>query len=243
MTEIPAPPQAAVLESLSRVSTATLSTQMLKRGYRNVFLVGVAPLNAGAARFAAPAYTLRTIPAREDVAVPAVWNDREYPQRKAIETMPAGWVLVVDARGDVRAGAAGDILIRRLQLRGVAAFVTDGALRDTPVLAGFAFPVFCRAAAAPASVVSLYAVEAQVPIGCAGVAIFPGDILVGDAEGVVVVPRALAEEVASDGAEQERFERFVQARIEDGRSTFGLYPPDEATLAEYAGWHEEESEK
>jgi regulator of RNase E activity RraA len=236
----PEPPAPDVLEALRRVSTATLTTQLFKRGLRNTFLVGVRPLNAAAASFAAPAFTLRFIPAREDIAVPAVWGDRDYPQRKAIEAAPPGSALVVDARGDLSAAAAGDILVRRLQLRGVAAVVTDGALRDTPALAKLDYPMFCAGAAAPASVVGLFAADLQVPIGCAGVAVFPGDVVVGDGEGVVVVPRHLADEVARDGAAQERLERFVQTCIEQGRSTFGLYPPDEPTLAEYEGWTEDQ---
>jgi len=233
-----APVDNAILNALKRVSTATLTTQLLNRGLRKTFLVGVRPLNPASASFAAPAYTLRYIPAREDLAVPAVWKNRDYPQRKAIEAVPAGAALVIDCRGELGAGAAGDILIERLKQRGVAAVVSDGALRDTPVLAAMAYPVYCAGAAAPASVVALFAADLQVPIGCAGVAIFPGDILVGDAEGVVAIPRHLAADVARDGTEQERYERFVQSRIKQGRSTFGLYPPDEATLAEYKTWRD-----
>ncbi len=239
MTGIPEPPEAAVLEAFKTVSTATLTTQLFKRGFRNTFLAGVAPVNAENASFAAPAFTLRYIPAREDVAVPEVWADREYPQRKAIETAPAGWALVIDAMGDTRSGSVGDILIKRLQVRGVAAVITDGALRDTPVIKDMKYPAFCTGAAAPASVATLYAADLQQPIGCAGVAVFPGDILVGDAEGVVAVPRHLAEEVARDAVEQERLERFVHARIEQGHSTFGTYPPNQETLAEYDKWTED----
>jgi regulator of RNase E activity RraA len=238
--QIPEPPKRAVLEALKAISTPTLATQLFKRGLRNAYLVGVRPLAPNSASFAAPAFTLRYIPAREDIAVPALWSDREYPQRKAIETVPEGAALVIDAMGDQRAGAAGDILILRLKKRGVAAVVTDGALRDTPILAKMEYPVFCSAAAAPASVSTLFAADVQRPIACAGVAIFPGDILVGDAEGVVVVPRALAEEVARDGTEQERLERFVHSRIEQGYPTFGTYPPDEETLAAYAEWTEDD---
>lgn len=238
--QIPEPPAREVLDALKAISTPTLCTQLLKRGLRNTFLVGVRPLAPDAAPFAAPAFTLRYIPAREDIAVPALWGDREYPQRKAIETVPEGAALVIDAMGDTRAGAAGDILIRRLQVRGVAAIVTDGALRDTPILAKMDYPVFCAAAAAPASVATLFAADLQRPIACAGVAVFPGDILVGDAEGVVVVPRALAEDVARDGTEQERLEGFVHSRIEQGYPTFGTYPPNEETLAAYAAWTEED---
>lgn len=236
MTDVPAPPDSAVLEAFKAVSTATLTTQLFKRGFRNTFLTGVAPVDPRSAAFAAPAFTLRYIPAREDVAVPEVWSDQEYPQRKAIETTPEGWALVIDSMGDVRSGSVGDILIKRLQVRGAAALVTDGALRDTPAIGDMRFPAFCAGAAAPASVATLYAADLQVPIGCAGVAIFPGDILVGDAEGVVAVPRHLAEDVARDAVEQERFELFVHRRIEQGHSTFGTYPPNEETLAEYEKW-------
>lgn len=236
MTEIPDPPEREVLDALAAVSTATLTTQLLKRGLRNSFLTGLRPLNPRSASFAAAAFTLRYVPAREDVAVPDVWSDREYPQRKAIETMPPGWALAVDAMGDVGSGSLGDILIRRLQVRGVSAVVTDGALRDTPAIAAMDFPAFCAGAAAPASVASLFAVDLQCPIACAGVAVFPGDVLVGDAEGVVAVPRTLAEEVARDAVEQERFERFVHERIEQGHATFGTYPPNEETLKAYRAW-------
>ena len=239
MTGIPEPPAPGTLEALRAVSTATVSTQLLKRGLRTHYIRGALPLNAECARFAAPAFTLRHIPAREDKAVPAVWTDRAYPQRRAIETMPAGWALCIDALGDLRGGALGDILALRLQKRGVAAVVTDGALRDTPLLAKMDFPAFCAGAAAPASVVALFAADLQCPIGCGGAAVFPADVLVGDADGVVVIPRALAEDVAKDAVEQERLERFVTTRIEAGHSSFGNYPPGEQALAAYAEWTEE----
>ena len=239
-TGIPEAPPREALDAFLKVSTATVSTQLLKRGLRTHWIADARPLNAASASFAAPAFTLRNIPAREDKALPDVWRDREYPQRKAVETVPPGWALAVDALGDRRAGSMGDILVLRLQKRGVAALVTDGALRDTPVLAGMDFPAFCAGAAAPASIATLFAVDLQCPIACGGAAVFPGDILVGDAEGVVVVPRALAEEVARDAVEQERLERFVQERIRAGESTFGNYPPNEATLAAYAEWKDED---
>lgn len=234
----PAPPAPDVLAALRGAGTATVSTQLLKRGLRAHYLRGVRPLGA-AAPFAAPAYTLRYVPAREDKAVPEVWTDRAYPQRAAIEEAPAGWALVVDAMGDTGAGTLGDILALRLRKRGVAALVTDGAVRDAAALAEMDFPVFCAGAAAPASIAALFAADRQCPIACGGAAIFPGDVLVGDADGAVVVPRALAEEVARGGAEQDRLERFIQSRVAAGHPTFGAYPPDDATLAAYAEWTEE----
>ena len=240
VTAVPEAPPREALDALAKVSTATVSTQLLKRGLRTHCVRDVRPVNAARASFAAPAFTLRYIPAREDRAVPEIWRDREYPQRKAIETVPPGWALAVDALGDRRAGSMGDILVLRLQKRGVAALVTDGALRDTPELAKMDFPAFCAGAAAPASIATLFAVDLQCPIACGGAAVFPGDVLVGDAEGVAVVPRELAAEVARDAVEQERLERFVQGRIRAGQSTFGNYPPNEATLAAYAEWTEED---
>jgi len=227
-----------VLEKLAGISTATLTTQLFGRGLRNCYLVGVRPLNPTASRFAGPAFTLRHIPAREDVALPEVRKNPGYPQRKAIETAPRGSVLVADTGRELRAGVAGDILVGRLRQRGVAALVTDGAMRDTPVIAGMDWPVFCAGAAAPASYAALHAVDIQVPIGCAGVAIYPHDILVGDGDGVVVIPQALAAELADAASEQERYERFVQSRVAAGHSTIGLYPPGERALADYAEWQD-----
>jgi regulator of RNase E activity RraA len=233
MTEYTTEPiDAALREALMSLSTATLTTQLYYRGYRNTFMVGVRPLNSKA-HFVAPAYTLRYIPAREDLAVPEVWKDRSYPQRKAIEAAPEGSVLVIDSRGETRVGAAGDILLQRLQKRGVAGVVVDGALRDTPILAAMDFPVYCTAAAAPPSIVALYSPDLQVPVGCGGVAVIPGDVLVGDGEGVVVIPRAIAEEVAAAAVDQEGYERFVQAKVAEGRSIFGIYPASEESRREY----------
>ncbi|MGH6954151.1 MAG: ribonuclease activity regulator RraA [Alphaproteobacteria bacterium] len=221
---------------LMGVSTATLTTQLFKRGLRNVFMSGLRPLNPAAARFAAPAFTLRFIPAREDVDQLAVFQDREHPQRRAIETIPAGHALVMDCRRETRAASAGDILITRLIVRGAAAIVTDGGLRDTPELAALAFPVFCAAPAAPLNLVLHHAADVNVPIGCAGVPVYPGDVLVGDAEGVVVIPQALADEVARDSVEQERMERFVILKVRKGAPLPGTYPPGEATMADYRRW-------
>lgn len=219
------------LDLLKQVSTATLSTQLLQRGLRNVFLHGVKPLTAH--RMAGPAFTLRYIPAREDLDTLDVFKDYDHPQRKAIETIPEGHVLVMDCRGQTRAASAGGILATRLGARGAAGLVTDGALRDTPEIANLELPTFARAASPVTNLVQHHAIDINVAIGCAEVPIYPGDIMVGDEEGVLCIPRHLATEVADAAHEQEQLERFIQHEIAGGRPLRGTYPPDEDTLRRY----------
>jgi regulator of RNase E activity RraA len=223
---------------LELTSTATLTTQLFKRGLRNTFVQEVRRLTSSAPVMVGEAFTLRMIPAREDLDHTGMFTDRSHPQRRAIEECPAGAVLVIDCRKDVRGGSLGDILIARLIERGVAGVVTDGALRDTPQIEPLAFPVYAGGAAAPASFGIHHAVDLDQPIGCGDVAVFPGDVLVGDAEGVVVIPRHLADEVARDGAEQEQLESWILKEVKSGRGIFGLYPPDEEARARYQSWRE-----
>jgi len=218
---------------LAACSSATLSTQLFKRGLRNQVLQGVSRLTSKAPTLVGEAFTLRNIPAREDIDHIGVYEDPEHPQRKAIEIAPPGSVLVIDCRGDARSASAGGILASRLAVRGVAGLVTDGGLRDTPEIAQRDFPVYCKAPAAPISLIGHHAVESNVPIACGGVAVYPGDIIVGDGEGVIVIPQALADEVAADTFEQEKLEEFVQQEIVSGRPLPGTYPPNAATNARY----------
>jgi regulator of RNase E activity RraA len=231
-----APPGEETLALLRRASTATLTTQLFKRGLRNVFIQGVRPLGRPGPVMAGPAFTLRYIPSREDIDTIGVLGDPAHPQRRAIEVTPAGHVLLVDCRGDARVAAAGHILVTRLFRRGVAGLVTDGGIRDSVSISEMAFPVFCAGPSAPLNLVAHHAVEFEVPIGCGGVAVYPGDIIVGDGDGVVVVPRAIAAEVAADAAAQEELEEFVLARIEDGAALPGTYPPNDATRALFEEW-------
>ena len=226
---------------LRAVSTATLTTQLFKRGLRNCFMQGVQPLNPGhwdrlAHNLVGPAFTLRNIPAREDIDHVGVFADPEHPQRRAIEITPEGHVLVLDCRGDTLAASAGQILITRLMKRGVAGFVSDGGVRDAGPIGEMAFPVFCSGPSAPLNLARHHAAETNVPIGCGGVAVYPGDVIVGDRDGVVVVPRGIAEEVARDAAEQEELENFLLERIEAGAALPGTYPPDAATKAAFELW-------
>jgi len=228
-------------ELLRKVSTATLTTVLFKRGLRNVFIQGIFPLSRAAPRMIGEAYTLRYIPAREDLDQLGAFAGRGHPQREAIEACPAGQVLVMDARRDASAATAGDILVTRLMVRGVAGIVTDGGLRDTPTIEQLQFPVYCGARSAPLNLVRHHAVDAQVPIGCGGVPVYPGDVVAGDGEGVVVIPAQLADEVAGEAAAQTEFEDWVEAKVKEGRSIFGLYPPSAETKAEFEAWKKKSS--
>jgi regulator of RNase E activity RraA len=228
---VPIDPSTAAL--LASASTATIQSQLFKRGLRNTFLFGLRPLNPDAAAFVGEAFTLRYIPAREDVDVIDAFDDPEHPQRAAIEAVGPGQVLVMDCRQDPRAASGGNILMTRLMRRGAAAMVTDASLRDVPEISRLGMPVFSAGVSATLNLALHHAVDMQVPIGCAGVPVYPGDVLVGDAEGVVVIPQHLADEVAGPAAEQEELERFLLARVQDGAPLPGTYPPNEATLAAF----------
>src|SRR5215470_4099090 len=210
-------------EALKKISTATLTTVLFKRGLRNVFIQGVFLLNRDAPRMVGEAFTLRFIPAREDLDQLGAFEGRGHPQREAIEACPPGHVLVMDARRDASAATGGDILMTRLMVRGVAGVVTDGGLRDSPTIEQLHWPAYCAARSAPLNLVRHHAVDSQIPIGCGGVAVYPGDVVVGDAEGVVVIPANIAEEVAAEGSAQTQFEDWVEAKVKEGRSIFGLY--------------------
>ncbi|HJV11674.1 MAG TPA: ribonuclease activity regulator RraA [Burkholderiales bacterium] len=223
-------------EALKKVSTATLTTVLFKRGLRNVFIQGIFLLNRDAPRMVGEAFTLRYIPAREDVDQLGAFEGRGHPQREAIEACPPGHVLVMDARRDATAATGGDILMTRLMVRGVSGVVTDGGLRDSPTIEKLDWPAYCGARSAPLNLVRHHAVESQVPIGCGGVAVYPGDVLVGDAEGVVVIPAKMSEEVAQEAQAQTEFEDWVEAKVKEGRSIFGLYPPNAETKAEFEAY-------
>jgi regulator of RNase E activity RraA len=223
---------AEALALLADVTTATITTVLLKKGIRNAYMRGPKPLAGGTTRMVGPAFTMRFIPAREDLAVPEAWASPRST-RAAIEDMPAGVIAVADARGVTEAAIFGDILVARMKKRGVAALVTDGTMRDAAGVVAAGLPVWCTGAAAPSSVAGHIFAGWQEPIGCGGVAVFPGDIIVADGDGAVVVPVALAEEVAKLGTEQERFENWALAEVQKGAPLPGLYPPNEATRARY----------
>jgi regulator of RNase E activity RraA len=226
-----------VRKQLMHVSVATLTTALFKRGLRNQFIQDVRPLRHKGKNMVGPAFTLRYIPAREDLNLISVFQDRDHPQRRAVEECPAGAVFVIDSRKDPRAASAGSILVARLMIRGVAGIVTDGGFRDSPEIADLNIPAYHNRPSAPTNLTHHQALDIDVPVGCGDVPVFPGDVVVGDGEGVVVIPALLGEEIAAEATEMTAFEDFVTEEVLKGRSIIGLYPAtDEQTRTDFAAW-------
>jgi len=223
---------AQIVEILSKVTTATLTTILLKKGLRNVWIRGTKPLRPGQPRLVGRAFTLRFVPAREDLATPESWSSPKST-RAAIEAMPDGCIAVVDAMGVTDAGIFGDILCARMAKKGVAALITDGVVRDVAGVLGTGLPVWCQGAAAPPSVAGLTFVNWQEPIACGGVAVYPDDIIVVDDDGAVLIPAALIDAVLEAAPEQERLEAWIMQEVEAGAALPGLYPPNAENKARY----------
>lgn len=221
---------------LERTSTASLATLLFKRGLRNQFLQRVGRLGAGRKRMVGPVFTLRYIPAREDLNPIEVFRNPGHPQRRAVEEIPAEYVLVMDCRQDATAASAGSILMTRLQVRGCAGVVTDGGLRDSDEISQLEIPSFCARPSAPTNLTKHQAVDINVPIGCGGVAVFPGDIAVGDGDGVIIVPAELADAIATEAKEMEIYEGWVIDQVKAGASIIGLYPMNDETQSKYKAW-------
>ena len=227
----------ATRDKLKTVSTATLCTALFKRGLRNQFIQDVHPVKTSLPTMVGEAFTLRYIPAREDLNPISVFQDPKHPQRVAVEQCPEGAVMVIDSRKDARAASAGSILISRLMVRGAAGIVTDGGFRDSPELAVLPFPTYHHRPSAPTNLTLHQALDINVPIGCGDVAVFPGDVIVGDQEGVFVIPAQLADEVADEAVEMTAFEDFVSEEVLKGRSIIGLYPPtQQQSKDDFAAW-------
>lgn len=224
-------------QRLKHVSTATLTTAMFKRGLNNTCIQDVRPLRDGQENMVGEAVTLRYIPAREDLNTIEVFKDPAHPQRKAVEDCPPGHVMVIDSRKNARAASAGSILVTRLMKRGVAGIVTDGGFRDSPTIAALPFPAFHSPPSVPTNLNLHQAIDVNVPIGCGDVPVFPGDIVVGDAEGVVVVPIHLADEISEEAHAMTAYEDFVEEEVLNGASIIGLYPATkEETLVKFSAW-------
>ncbi len=233
---------AATRQKLKQVSVATLCTALYKRGLRNQFIQDVHPLNPAHGNMVGEAFTLRYMPAREDLNPLSVFQDRAHPQRKAVEDCPPDAVMVIDSRKDPRAASAGSILVTRLMVRGCAGIVTDGGFRDAPEIAALAIPAYHNRPSAPTNLTRHQAIDINMPIGCGDAPVFPGDIIVGDAEGVVVIPHEIADDIAQEAVEMTAFEDFVTEQVKGGRSILGLYPatdPDVAGL--FAQWRKNNS--
>jgi regulator of RNase E activity RraA len=227
----------ATRDKLKTVSTATLATALYKRGLRNQMIQDVVPLRTRKESMVGPAFTLRYIPAREDLNQLAVFRDRDHPQRAAVEQCPPGAVMVMDSRKSARAASAGGILVTRLMVRGVAGVVTDGGFRDSADIAAMDIPTFHQRPSAPTNLTLNQAVDINVPIGCGDAPVWPGDIIVGDADGVIVIPADIADDIADEAVEMTAFEDFVVEKVAGGQSILGLYPPtDESNLTVFAEW-------
>lgn len=219
--------------TLERTSTASLATLLFKRGLRNQYIQGVSRLGLPKPRMVGPVYTLRYIPAREDLNPIEVFKDPAHKQRRAVEEIPEGHVLVMDCRGDTSAASAGSILATRLEVRGCAGIVTDGGLRDADEIAVLAMPSFCAKPSAPTNLTRHQAQDLNIPVGCGGVAVFPGDIAVGDGDGVIIIPAELADELADEARGMERSEAWVLEQVKSGQSIIGLYPMNEENQKRY----------
>ncbi len=221
---------------LGTVSVATICTALYKRGLRNQFIQDVRPVNS-AGPMVGEAFTLRYIPAREDLNPISVFQDPKHPQREAIELCPPGAVMVIDSRKDARAASAGSILVTRLMVRGCAGVVTDGGFRDAPEMAEMSFPIYHQRPSAPTNLTVHQALDINVPIGCGDAPVWPGDVIVGDGEGVVVIPAHMADEIADETVEMTAFEDFVTEEVRNGRSIIGLYPAThEQTRIDFEAW-------
>lgn len=222
---------------LATISTATVATALFKRGFRTQFIQDVHPLSPDQPVLVGEAFTLRYMPAREDLNQLAVFRDRSHPQRKAVEDCPPGAVLVMDSRKDARAASAGAILVTRLMKRGVAGVVTDGGFRDSAEIGKLGFAAYHHRPSAPTNLTLHQAIDINVPIGCGDAPVFPGDVILGDSDGVIVIPAHLAEEITEEAFEMTAFEDFVTEEVRKGRGIFGLYPAtDDKTLADFAAW-------
>jgi regulator of RNase E activity RraA len=227
----------ATRDKLKTVSTATLCTALFKRGLRKQMIQDVHPLNPSLGNMVGEAFTLRYIPAREDLNPISVFTDRSHPQRKAVEECPPGAVMVIDSRREPRAASAGSILVSRMMKRGVAGVVTDGGFRDAPEIARLDIPTYHNRPSAPTNLTLHQAIDINVPIGCGEAPVFPGDVIVGDGEGVVVIPAHLADEIAAEAVEMTAFEDFVTEQVLAGRSIVGLYPAtDPQTTVDFQAW-------
>ena len=225
---------------LKSVSTATVATILFKRGLRGQFIQDVQPLRVRAESMVGEAFTLRYIPAREDLNGIEVFKDPGHPQRKGVETCPPGAVMVIDSRKDARAASAGSILVTRLMVRGVAGVVTDGGFRDAAEIAAMDIPTYHRRPSAPTNLTLNHAIDLNVPIGCGDAPVFPGDVILGDGDGVIVIPAAIAEEVATEAVEMTAYEDFATDRVRAGHALPGLYPAtDPKNLEAFAAWRKE----
>jgi regulator of RNase E activity RraA len=232
----PLPLSPATREKLARVGSANIANALLARGFRKTYMLGIVPLSGKQAQMVGPAYTLRFIPSREDLDSMANYGRSDNLHRRAIEECPPGHVLVIDTGGASESSSAGDLMAARLKKRGVAGLVTEGGFRDTPAIRKTGLPAYQFRSAPPATPIAMHPVELDRPVGCAGVAVYPGDVLVGDGDGVVVIPWHLVDEVAGDAVAAVEYETFAELQIARGRSIFEVFPATPESRTEYERW-------
>jgi len=223
----------AVIAQLRKVSTATLNTALFKRGLRNTYIQGVGRVNNEKVKMVGQAFTLRYIPAREDLDTVAAFKDPKHPQRLAVESVPEGMIMVSDCRQDASAASAGSILLTRLEVRKCGGFVSDAGIRDFDSAAAMNMPIFCAKESAPTNLTKHHGVDLEVAIGCGGVAVYPGDVLVGDGDGIIVIPLEISEEIAEEAMKMEQFEDYVINKVRSGSRVIGLYPPNDEAQKKY----------
>lgn len=224
-------------DKLMNVSVATLATALYKRGLRNQVVQEVGPVTRKGRNMVGPAFTLRYMPAREDRNQLVEFRNPKHPQRLAIESCPEGHVLVMDSRKDARAASAGDILITRLMVRGAAGVVTDGGLRDAASIGALEMPSYFARPSSPTNLTLHEAIEINGPIGCGDAPVFPGDIVVGDDDCVIIIPADIADEVADEAVEMTAYEDFVLEQVQTGATIIGLYPGTKPeSLEKFALW-------
>lgn len=229
----------ATKNKLMNVSTATICTALFKKGFRNQFIQNIRPLNSNHKNMVGEAFTLRYIPAREDLNSIDVFKNPKHPQREAVEECPPGSVMIIDSRNNPKAASAGSILVTRLMKRGVAGIVTDGGFRDSPEIAKLDIPAYHQRPSAPTNLTMHCAIDINLPIGCGDAPVYPGDVIVGDAEGVVVIPANIADDIANEAFEMTAFEDFVTEKVMEGHTIIGLYPPtDETNVVAFKAWRE-----
>ena len=229
----------AVLDRLAKATSGSLTTQLYIKGFRQPVLHGLTPLNRKLKPFAGRAYTMRFIPAREDVDV--YGNLTTEPsadnlQWVGVEQIEPGHVLVIDSNRDGRAASMGNMLITRMMMRGARGVVTDGSFRDGTELKEMDFPIWCTGVTATTRLSYHHVADLQVPISCAGVAVYPGDVIHGDADNITVVPAALAVEMAALCELQDDLEGSLAMRVQRGESLWGLYPPSDEMRAQHKKW-------
>ncbi|MGI4801448.1 MAG: ribonuclease activity regulator RraA [Janthinobacterium lividum] len=229
------------LARLARCTSGSLTTELFRLGFKQCFMVGLRPLNPDVKPFAGEAYTMRMIPAREDIETYATLtptpNDDNL-QWVAVEDTQPHQVMVIDSRYDPRAASMGNMLLTRMHLRGVVGVITDGSFRDGSEIAKMEIPAYCQQVVASTRLSYHHVADLNVPIACAGVAVYPGDIIHGEKDGITVIPRHVALQVLDACEKRDPLEKYLEMRVKSGEALWGVYPPTPQTRADFVAWQQ-----